>query len=259
MPGRKAQLLGAALLASLFVPGIAGAADIIEPIYEPEPIPVVGASWYLRGDIGVSHQRVKNIDNALYDAPGVFDVDIRDKEFEPAFFAGVGIGYKINDMFRVDVTGEYRFKSEFHGLDRINNGATINDFDTDKSEVTLLANAYWDIVNWNGIVPFIGAGVGASYNKIHDLDDRNLADPFGGGGSAGSNGEWHFAWALHAGVGFEITKNLTLEVAYRYLHLGDAESGDIVGDDGTNLIDNPLEFKDLASHDVKVGLRYLFW
>lgn len=254
MPGRKAQLIGAALLASLLVPGAAVAADLI---YEPEPIPEIGASWYLRGDIGISHQRTDGIHNALYDL--ATSVDVREEEFDASWFAGLGIGYKINDNFRVDITGEYRGKSDFYGLDVIDGGSTINEFITEKSEATFLVNAYWDITNWNGIVPFIGAGVGASYNKIHGLTDTNLADLPDGGGYADSNGEWQFAWALHAGLGFEITKNLTLEVAYRYLHLGDAKSGDIIGNDGTNDINNPLEFDDLASHDIKVGLRYLFW
>lgn len=256
MRGQTCRIVGAVLGASILFTGSALAADIVD-IYEPEPIPEIGASWYLRGDIGISHQRVRRIDNALYDL--ATSVDVREKEFDASWFAGLGVGYKFSDNFRMDVTGEYRGKSDFYGLDVIDGGTTINEFRTKKSEATFLVNAYWDIATWHGITPFVGAGVGASYNKIHGLTDTNLADLPDGGGYAGSHGEWHFAWALHAGIGWELTRNLTLEVAYRYLSLGDGKSGDIIGNDGTNLVYNPLEFDRLTSHDVKIGLRYLFW
>ncbi len=66
------------------------------------------------------------------------------------------------------------------------------------------------------------------------------------------------AWALYAGLGFEVTSALTLDLGYRYLHIGDAESGDLVSFDGTNNIDNPMEFEDISSHDVRLGMRYKF-
>ena len=56
---------------------------------------------------------------------------------------------------------------------------------------------------------------------------------------------------------FEVTPELTLDIGYRYLDMGDAESGDLIAYDGTNDVDNPMEFKDITSHDIRVGLRYL--
>ena len=50
---------------------------------------------------------------------------------------------------------------------------------------------------------------------------------------------------------------LTLEAAYRYLNLGDAASGDLVTYTGTNTVNNPMEFRDIVSHDVKLGVRYV--
>jgi opacity protein-like surface antigen len=52
---------------------------------------------------------------------------------------------------------------------------------------------------------------------------------------------------------------MTLELAYRYLDMGDGESGDIIAFDGTNDFDNPMIFEDLTSHDLKLGVRYKFW
>jgi opacity protein-like surface antigen len=70
--------------------------------------------------------------------------------------------------------------------------------------------------------------------------------------------QWNLAWALYAGVGYQITPNLTLEAAYRYINLGNAASGDLIAMDGTNDVYNPMEFHHLTSHDFKIGFRYAF-
>jgi len=58
----------------------------------------------------------------------------------------------------------------------------------------------------------------------------------------------------------DVTEAFTVELAYRYLDLGDAESGDLCAyDDPTCGTDNPMEFNDITSHDVKLGVRYTFW
>jgi hypothetical protein len=47
-------------------------------------------------------------------------------------------------------------------------------------------------------------------------------------------------------------------LAYRYLSLGDGRSGDLIAFDGTNNFNNPMHFKDITSHDVKLGVRWAF-
>ena len=37
--------------------------------------------------------------------------------------------------------------------------------------------------------------------------------------------KWNFAWALHAGLGYKVSPNFTLELAYRYVDLGDGVTG----------------------------------
>ncbi len=66
------------------------------------------------------------------------------------------------------------------------------------------------------------------------------------------------AWALYAGLGYQVTPSLTIEAAYRYLNLGKAHSGDLIAYDGTNTIDNPMEFRHLTSQDFKLGFRWAF-
>jgi len=115
---------------------------------------------------------------------------------------------------------------------------------------------------WYGVTPFVGAGIGASYNTISSFQDTGLSDlPIGGDQIASSayakdSSKWNLAWALQAGLAYEVHPGLTMELAYRYIHLGDAQSGDLISYDGTNSINNPEKFKDLSSHDIKFGMRW---
>ena len=69
------------------------------------------------------------------------------------------------------------------------------------------------------------------------------------------------AWALQAGLAYEVTPGLTLEVAYRYIDLGDAQSGDLNAYDGScppaGCRESPIKFEGLTSHDVKFGMRWM--
>ena len=53
-----------------------------------------------------------------------------------------------------------------------------------------------------------------------------------------------FAWQLGVGVGYELTKAMSLDVGYRYLGSSDFEYG------STNI--------ELGSHNVTAGVRYTF-
>ena len=68
--------------------------------------------------------------------------------------------------------------------------------------------------------------------------------------------KWDLAWALHAGVGYKVTPNFTVELAYRYLDMGNGLTGDLRAFDGTNDTVNPTTFKNITSHDLKLGVRW---
>jgi opacity protein-like surface antigen len=213
--------------------------------------------WYLRGDIGYANQYVESLDNALY---ATYDsVDTVYADFDGAPFLGAGLGYRWNNWFRTDITGEYRSRSDFTGLDIAVIGPdTIPDnYTAQKSEWLALLNAYLDLGTWHGVTPFVGAGVGAANITIHDFTDVGVTVDSVAFGA--DHDEWNFAWALYAGLGFEVTEAFTVELAYRYLDMGDAESGDLVTYLGGNAVDNPMIFEDITSHDLKLGVRYTFW
>ena len=53
-----------------------------------------------------------------------------------------------------------------------------------------------------------------------------------------------------------VSPNFTVELAYRYLNMGDGLTGDLTTFDGTNNIVNPMTFKNITSQDLMLGVRW---
>ncbi len=260
---RSVKFLAAAGAVSL-LSSVAFAADMpiaAPPMYAPPVVEDFGG-WYLRGDIGFSNQRVDRLNNAL-DATTTSSVQTLG--FNTAGIFGVGVGYKVNNWFRADITGEYRRNSQFLGTDRNTfvGGVGMDTYHATKSEWVVLGNAYVDLGTWWCVTPFIGAGVGGARVSINNFTDAGIVNRFDGNGAeprrcvrADNVSKWNLAWALHAGLAYQVTPNFTVELAYRYLDMGDGLTGDLRAFDGTNNINNPTTFKNITSHDLKLGVRW---
>ncbi len=257
---RKA--LFAALLASVAMPAIA--ADYYDPPVEVAP--AIGG-WYIRGHIGMSNQDFDGLTSNLYNDPAITDFGWFDEGgFASAPIFGGGVGYKFNDYLRGDLTVEYRGKSDFNALDwktiddgvPATNDTTTNDFNAKKSEWLFLANAYADVGTFYGITPYLGAGIGASNNKISNFRDINELSS--GAARAEEDTKWNLAWALHAGLGIQATERLMVDLGYSFVSLGDAQTGPLVNDDPLfnpdPAFNDGFTFNDLYSHDLKLGVRY---
>ena len=245
-----------ALFAALLT-GVAGPALAADYIEEPIEVVAVGG-WYLRGYIGMSNQFFDGLESDLFDIPveqGWYD----DGGFGSAPIVGGGIGYEFNDYLRGDITVEWRGKSEFNALQWLRADAdpdiTTDNYTADKSELVFMANGYYDIGDFYGITPYVGAGIGASYNTISNFRDVN--NQANGTAYADDNSEWNFAWALHTGLGFQATERMTIDFGYSFISLGDASSGRLTNIDPLFDPDNDgIKFNDIYSHDFKLGVRY---
>ncbi|MGZ3411651.1 MAG: outer membrane protein [Xanthobacteraceae bacterium] len=245
----SAKFLLAGIAATAVFTTAARSADLAYPLPPPPP---EFAGWYLRGDIGMSNQRVDHLFNALYPFHTVLNVS---KGFDSGWIYGLGAGYQFNHWARADITGEYRGKTNFRGLDIIDGGGGVDDYYASKSEWLFLANFYVDLGTWWCVTPFVGAGIGASRNTIHDFRDLDMVNAGVAFGTDAS--KWNFAWALHAGLSYAVTPNVMLELSYRYVNLGDAQSGDLQTYLGQNSVVNPMEFHSITSQDVRLGVRWM--
>lgn len=254
MSRAKTISLATAAAVAVVISNAANAADLPAPILVQ---PVEFGGWYLRGDIGMSNQEVGSLENPLIATAPNYRV-LQGGSFDSAPIFGLGFGYKFNDWFRMDLTGEYRGKSTFSALDAYGVGAPpasgTNQTIVTKSEWVALVNAYLDLGTWWCVTPFIGAGIGGANVMLSNFQDINV--PNGGVAYAEDKSKWNFAWALHAGLAYQVTPGFTVEFSYRYLNMGDGETGDIIAYDGTNNVFNPTTFKDITSHDLRLGLRW---
>jgi opacity protein-like surface antigen len=255
---------GAASLLS----SMAFAADLAiapPPMYSPPP-PADFGGWYLRGDIGMTNQSLKSLLPATGPFPAGFQTT--GMGFDSSTSYDLGVGYRFNNWFRVDVTGEYRGKANFHGsqFSTLNSSfvgfAETDNYSGSKSEWVAMANAYVDLGTWWCVTPFIGGGVGMSRNTISGFRDDgvNLFTGLGTSPSstfAADGSKWNFAWALYAGLAYTVTPGLTIELAYRYINLGDGITGPTNSFDGVTVVNQTgFLMKDITSQDVKLGVRW---
>jgi opacity protein-like surface antigen len=246
-------------LFAVLLAGVAGPALAADYIEEPiEVVPEVVGGWYIRGYLGMSNQFFDGLESDLFETTGEFGW-YDDGGFSSAPIVGAGVGYEFNDYLRGDLTVEWRGKSDFYALDWLDDasGLSTNEYTAKKSELVFMANGYYDFGDFYGITPYVGAGIGASYNTISHFRDVNIIDE--GSGYADDNSEWNLAWALHAGLGFQATERMTIDFGYSFISLGDASTGTLHNDDGVNFPsgqNESIDFNDIYSHDFKLGVRY---
>jgi opacity protein-like surface antigen len=291
-------LAGGAVLA---LAGSAAAADLLPPppaLEPPPPTAVEFNGWYLRGDVGLAaNAATPNLVASPNPLPsglasgyftGTPTQSFNNSSISAAANFDLGVGYQVNNWFRFDVTGEYRGGSQFQSLYVINDvgntgtgtfagkGPTqLADFYRGSiSSLVGLFNGYADLGTWYGITPYVGAGVGLARNTLSGMTDQGVvtiggvSGPSGGYFSDGS--KTNFAWALMAGLDFNVTQNLKLELGYRYLDLGKYGSGGSNCLNGTGVgggfsasscgggVANYVTSKsDLASNDFRLGLRWM--
>jgi opacity protein-like surface antigen len=264
-------LAGAAALIST----AANAADlpVAMPMVQKAPIvEEIGSGWYLRGDVGFTQQNIGSLVQRNDFAPGVLNLNPVGMGFDAAPLVGAGIGFQWNNWLRFDATGEWRGSANFHGVDNVfvNGGVGADVYSARKSEALFLANAYVDLGTWWCVTPFIGAGIGMARIDIASFVDHGVFNFVDGNGNtigqsssvafSDENAQWNVAWALHAGVSYHVTPNMSVEVAYRYVNLGSAMTGPTHLFDGTPTRpgDSAFHFNNLTSQDLKVGVRWMF-
>lgn len=269
----SAWLRSLTLLASVGAPSLALAADLLPPPPEPLPPPVeIGGGWYLRGDVGVGAAYADEIiTTTKYGAlPDGYRFD--QKTVGDQFFAGGGVGYQFGPFFRADVTAEYRGGAKLNFSDSYNtydqygqiynpDGSpykSINYYNGHLSSVVVMANGYIDLGTWYGVTPFVGGGVGVALHRVSGFTDFGAGGAAGGFGYASDKHSSSLAWSAQAGLSYSVTPNVKLDLGYRFINLGHATTGVVscFNDPGCSYA--TYKVKEITSHDVKLGMRWLF-
>jgi opacity protein-like surface antigen len=285
MASLKALTLASVAVLALTV--AATAADLLPPPPAMEPLPPSAGpelgGWYLRGDIGAAVNAsaptlVTTPDPLAQGVAGGANASYYNTKISSSELFDVGVGYQYNTWLRGDITAEYRDGGQFQSLYVLNNpnGAVtqnLNFYRANVSSAIGLVNVYGDLGTWYGITPFIGGGVGVARNSLYGMTDQGVVT--NGGITGGSGGYFddaakiNFAYALMAGLDFNVTQNLKLELGYRYLNMGKITSGashcsngtgagngfNVAFCGGSNYVVSSSNT--LASNDFRIGLRWM--
>jgi opacity protein-like surface antigen len=190
------------------------------------------AGWYLRADIGYRNTTINGATTTVgFPVP-------TDNHLSNSFAGGVGAGFKWRQI-RTDLTADYG------AMDYTGTGGGA-DARARIQTITGLANAYYDIGTWWGVTPYVGAGAGFAHVRVSDY--RSVTTP--PLSNVGSFARYNFAWALMAGMNYQFLRNLNVDLGYRFLDQGAAETAtDASGS---------LMLKNLRSHELRIGLRWMY-
>ena len=155
-------------------------------------------------------------------------------EFSTGFTGGIALGYGVAYNMRVE--GELVYQK--NDIDRATAQGISANASGDTSSLALLLNGYYDFMNSSAFTPFISAGIGVA--KI-DVNNFTLV----GGNQIGSEDDTVFAYQVGAGVGYAVTEKTSIDLKYRYFGTADPDFNGVEAEYG--------------SHNIYVGLRFVFW
>lgn len=183
------------------------------------------AGFYIRGDLGYGFAT---------DPDGSTSAgDMSAESVDNAPLIGGGIGYRFNDNVRTDFTFDFRSDADVEATTAGGTAVT--------SEVngwTLMANGYWDVDQFEGFTPYLGAGIGYAMLET--------SDQIGGNAETGDS-SGNLAWALMLGASVDIgLPQAVLDLGYRYISLGEFQQN------------GGASYDDLMAHEIRAGLRYKF-
>jgi opacity protein-like surface antigen len=275
------QLTAASLVA---LGGVAAQAADLPPLPEaplPPPAEFAG-NWYIRGDVGVasySTGRWTQQVTGLNPGDQLLSAGFISKSIQEPAFLDAGLGYQLNPWFRADVTAEYRTAVGLRGVFQETTFNPFvpfaflgqNEYPGTLQSTLVMANAYADLGTWYGLTPYVGAGAGMVRHALSGVTDSGVAwtgtafnpnnTPNGpltpvAFSPLANKSKTNFAWALMAGLSYNISPNLKLDLGYRYMNLGDIPSSSINCICGQTF--PGFKVKDLTSNEFRIGMRWLF-
>ena len=154
----------------------------------------------------------------------------------------LALGYDFNSQFGVPVRAEVEYALRGNSEKSWNYGRGM-DFKGAWNASTLFLNLYYDFRNSTAFTPYVGAGLGMAFNYANYT--------FSSPGYHGNFDEHstNFAWNVGAGVAYDITDSLAVDLGYRYVNLGYYE---VDLPEGGKVKNQP------SNHEFMLGLRYTF-
>jgi opacity protein-like surface antigen len=215
------------------------------------------AQLYVRGDLGgafSTNTDVTDVNSSASNAllgPGV---RISGDSGNSVIF-GAGVGGRITPLFRADATLSYMPSFQFRGTDNLGLASTET---ADIDSFVGLVNGYVDFNGlapnmFGGFQPYVDAGIGFAVNHV----GTTHASLFGATATLSDETHTSFAWGAGAGVAYAIQPNILLDLAYKYLDLGEVRTGTTLNVAGVTAQVGAAK-AGLQAHTVTLGVRVSF-
>ena len=168
---------------------------------------------------------------------------------------GISIGKYLSEHFRGEIGISQRKGFKYH--------TTVpalpeNYYKADVESFAVFLNGYVDAQPMtflqNSVTTYVGAGIGISRNKMNPLSiyrDWVLL------GTASSNTETELALKFALGALINLSDNVSLDLNYQYVDLGDIKSGVDLSFDARDMI-APFSGPEITSNEFNVGLQIAF-
>ena len=130
------------------------------------------------------------------------------------------------------------FRTELEFNQSLSAKDTYDDLRTKQSYRSYMLNGYFDLPTGTDFHPYVGAGIGVARIKTR-LSEDDFVD---------KNYSTNLAWQAGGGIGYNLTRNWTLDIGYRYVNNGH-NKWKIEGD---KVKVNTEE------HQITAGVRYTF-
>lgn len=242
-----------------------------------QPAAAEGLKPYLRTTVGLDwtsdttfkDANCRSVDPAAYFGcgTGVGGKSIGARgDFGSTVMLGLGGGVEVTPWFRVEAGLDVRPGLDFDGNANFVNSGKTQPVRGKLNQADLMAFAYLEPLAALGMDsrfrPFVGLGAGVSRNEIGEMtyDFPALEQPRYTLVPGGTN--YDFAWAAAAGVGYEVSDTVTLELAYRYSDLGKVETdeGPMFVQKHASTLTLPIGSTeaDLVTQSVTVSARFGF-
>jgi len=175
---------------------------------------------------------------------------------------GVSVGKYLNDNFRLELEATQRTGYKFQAAMTKSVALSIYSERAKIKTHALFINGFYDFqpfsINNTPITPYLGGGVGLSRNKMEMEEYKNgLSNT---GLFFDSQDPYEFAYKLSAGTLFSLTEQLSLDVNYQYVNLGEFKSGVELtrGEVVVRQFDVGMSGGEIRAQELMIGLQYKF-
>ena len=168
---------------------------------------------------------------------------------------GISIGKYLSEHFRGEIGISQRKGFKYH--------TTVpalpeNYYKADVESFAVFLNGYVDAQPMtflqNSVTTYVGAGIGISRNKMNPLSIHSEGVLLG---TASSNTETELALKFALGTLINLSDNVSVDLNYQYVDLGDIESGKNLSWDTRDMV-APYSGPEITSNEFNVGLQITF-